>query len=165
MVHQEATDTHISILHHIHLHRHLATYHIIRSHTILVKGVTHGQDQMQAIRRAVTTALAATIPTLHPSRIILWLPHTRACEKELTHLSSLSEESTVRALLTTHLDIAEYHMFDLRILDRRWPGTPMQAELRTMELEHHATLPVTAWLPRPGIRTYIFLTGLPTLLS
>ena len=24
---------------------------------------------------------------------------------------------------------------------------------------------VTAWLPRPGIRTYIFLTGLPVLLS
>ena len=24
---------------------------------------------------------------------------------------------------------------------------------------------VTAWLPRPGIRTYIFFAGLPTLLS
>jgi hypothetical protein len=28
-----------------------------------------------------------------------------------------------------------------------------------------ATPRVTAWLPRPGIRTYIFLTGLPVLLS
>jgi hypothetical protein len=27
-----------------------------------------------------------------------------------------------------------------------------------------ALLSVTAWLPRPGIRTYIFLTGLPVLL-
>jgi hypothetical protein len=34
------------------------------------------------------------------------------------------------------------------------------------ELESYlARLDVTAWLPRPGIRTYIFLTGLPTLLS
>jgi hypothetical protein len=140
MAHQEAADTHICILHHIRLCRHLTTYHVTRSHTILTKGITQGQDQMQAICRAVTTALAATIPTLHPSCIILWLPHTRACKNLLTHLSSLNIEPAVRALITTHLDTAEYHTFDLHTLDRRWPGTPSQAELWTMELEHHAAL-------------------------
>jgi hypothetical protein len=29
----------------------------------------------------------------------------------------------------------------------------------------HPMVNVTAWLPRPGIRTYIFLAGLPTLLA
>jgi hypothetical protein len=135
MAHQEAADTHVLILHHIHLRRHLATYHITRSHTTLTNGIVHGQDQTQAIRRAVTTALTATIPTLHPSHIILWLPHTRTCKEELTHLSSLSTASAVCALMTTHLDMADYYTFDLCIFDRRWLGTPSQTELRTMELE------------------------------
>jgi hypothetical protein len=98
MAHPEAADTHIIIIHHIRLRRHLATFHITRSHTTLSKGITQGQDQTQAIRRAVMAALSTTIPTLHPVRIILWLPHTRACEKELTHLSSLSNDSAARAV-------------------------------------------------------------------
>jgi len=142
MAHPEAADTYIIILHHICLRRHLATFHITRSHTILSKGVTHGQDQTQAIRRAVTTALTATIPTLLPARIVLWLPHNHTCEKELTHLSSLSNDSAIHALITTHLDTADYYMFDLRTLNRRWPETPSKAELRTMELERHAALPL-----------------------
>jgi hypothetical protein len=77
-----------------------------------------------------------------PVRIVLWLPHTHACKKELTHLSSLSSDSAARALILTHLDTAEYYTFDLRIFDRRWPGTPSKTELRTMELERHAALPL-----------------------
>jgi hypothetical protein len=133
MAHPEAANTHVQILHHIHLRRHLVTYHITRSRTTLLSGVTQGQDQTQAISRAVTTALATTIPTLTPARIILWLPH--ASEVELTHLSSLSNNSAARALITAHLDTAEYYTFDLHTLDRRWPGTPMQVELWTLELE------------------------------
>ena len=33
------------------------------------------------------------------------------------------------------------------------------------EMSGPTTFAVTAWLPRPGIRTYIFPTGLPILLS
>jgi hypothetical protein len=135
MAHQEAANTHVLIIHHICLCRHLATYHITRTHTSLSTGVVHGQDQMQAICRAVTTTLAATIPTLHPSRIILWLPYTHASDKELTHLSSLSHSSAVRALITSHLDAADYHTVDLCNFDRRWPGTPSKMELQTLELE------------------------------
>jgi hypothetical protein len=49
MAHQEAADTHVIVLHHIRSRCHLATYHITRSHTTLSTGVTHGQDQTQAI--------------------------------------------------------------------------------------------------------------------
>jgi len=141
MAHPEAADTYIIILHHIRLRRHLATFHITRTHTTLSKGITQRQDQMQAICRAVTTALTTAIPTLHPTRIILWLPYTHACDNELTHLSS-STDSAARALITAHLDTADYYTFDLRTVDRRWPGTLSKAELRTMELEQHTALPL-----------------------
>jgi hypothetical protein len=39
------------------------------------------------------------------------------------------------------------------------PGSSMSTTMHLMAFA------VTAWLPRPGIRTYIFLAGLPTLLS
>ena len=68
-------------------------------------------------------------PTLLPSRIILWLPYTHTCETELTHLSSLSNTSAVRALLIAYLDTAEYYPIDLRKFDRRWPGTPSKTEI------------------------------------
>jgi hypothetical protein len=50
---------------------HLATYHVTHAYKPLTTGITHGQDQMQAIRQAVTTALATTTPALLPNHIIL----------------------------------------------------------------------------------------------
>ena len=50
MAHPEAADTHIYILHHIRLRRHLATFHITRSQITLSHGLTQGPDQTQAIR-------------------------------------------------------------------------------------------------------------------
>jgi hypothetical protein len=135
MAHQEAANTHIVVLHHIHLRHHLATFHITHSHHTLSNGIVCGQDQTQAIRQAVTTALTATVPTLHPSHLILWLPYTHTCERELTHLSSLSDTSAVHALIVSHLDMADYHTFDLCSFDRKWPGMPSQMKLWTMELE------------------------------
>jgi len=42
----------------------------------------------------------------------------------------------------------------------------LQAVALCQEVQaNHIWEDVTAWLPRPGIRTYIFLTRLPTLLS
>jgi len=49
MAHQEAADTHITVLHHIRLCCHLATYHITRTYKSLATGTVFGQDQTQAI--------------------------------------------------------------------------------------------------------------------
>ena len=142
MAHPEAADTHIFILHHIYNCCHLATYHIHRTTHSLAKGVTHGQDQTQAICRAVTAALHTTIPHLSPSHIILWLLYTRACERELTHLLSLSNTSAARTLIDAHLRMAEYHTFSLRSFHRKWPGSPDKTELRSLELEQYEPPPL-----------------------
>ena len=43
--------------------------------------------------------------------------------------------------------------------------SPLKFTLKPPTAMNQSTLSVTAWLPRPGIRTYIFLAGLPVLLS
>jgi hypothetical protein len=141
MAHPEAADTDIFIIHHISLHCHLATYHITCARKPLMNSVVHRQDQMQAIHQAVMTALAATIPTLSPSHIILWLPYKTICEKTLTNLSSLSHTSKACTHIKTFLHNAKYHTFCLCYFDRRWLGSPSKDELRTLELEQHAALP------------------------
>ena len=149
MAHPEATDTHIFILHHIRNRRHLATYHIHRASHRLANGVTHGQDQTQAIRRAVTAALNTTVPHLSPSHLILWLLYTRACERELTHLLPLSNASESCTLITTHLDLADHHTFHLRSFHRKWPGSPDNEELRSLELEQYKPDPLDLALSDP----------------
>jgi hypothetical protein len=149
MVHQEAADTHIFITHHIILHHHLATYHITRSHHTLLQGITHRQDQTQAIHQAVTATLTSTIPTLYPSYIIIWLSNKSTCNCELTHLSSYSNPSEIHTLIDTHLQTAKYHTIHLCNFDRKWPRAPSRVKLWNMELEQHVAQPLDPMMADP----------------
>jgi len=83
----------------------------------------------------------------HSEALNLYTVHmevNNSAPAEITTLSIQNTEATITALATHPLHTAE-------------SGAPLGLQ--------HQHFGVTAWLPRLGIRTYIFLTRLPTLLS
>jgi hypothetical protein len=137
MARQEAADTHILLYYTPREKSHLASYFIHRQNTTLTKGVIRGADHMQAICRAVQATLTVleTTPTPH-THIFIWLSSQTLCDRILTH-SSHRDLFPTRELHTQFETIllTQPHTLHLHTFNRKWPGTPNQAELRSLDPE------------------------------
>ena len=137
MAHQEATDIHTLIYYTCRESSHLATYFICRQNTTLMKGVIRGADHTQAICRAVQATLTAldTIPTPY-IHLLIWLRSQTLCNRILT-LTSHRDLFPTRELHTRFetLLLTQPRSIHLCTFDKKWLGTPKQAELRSLDQE------------------------------
>ena len=95
----------------------------------------------------VCYTLFSTLNTvLFPPLQSPWVPVTQGSLLSriitLTHFTSLSNASETRDLVNAHLCTAEHHTFHLHSFNRRWPGTPKNKELRSLELEQYMPNPL-----------------------
>jgi hypothetical protein len=137
MERREVSHIHIFICYTFCNPAHAATYHIYQGSMIPTKGAVRGDDQTQALCRAVKVALTLALPIPNHTHTYLWLPTKTLPETILTLTPHRYTHLTydTHTLLASYLHAHPTHTIEVGHFAKTWAGTPQTWDIKDLDTE------------------------------